>query len=428
MMRATIDRVTDLGSSLNPIIVTNASHADAISREMLTAGYLDAVLVLEPVGRNTAPAVAVAAHEAASNGDPLMLVLPSDHTISNTAAFQDAVGIAAQSADAGYLVTFGITPSRPETGYGYIKLGEEIGDGVSRVTEFKEKPDTLIAREYVESGEYLWNSGMFLIRASRYLEELAMYAPDIAEATAAAYGSAIREGNRLHLDEANFTMCRSDSIDYAVMERTSMAAVVPTDPGWNDIGSWESLWEIADKDGDGNVLTGDVVTASTSGSYVRSSSRLVATVGVEDLIIVETRDALLVARRDVAQDVKEIVDKLKAQNREELESNGTVRADWGESQTINASPGFHLLHLWIDPGATATMHGHTHRSKHWLVVKGEARISSGGESRLVPEGQSVYIAPQIVHNIENLGDDVVEVIEVNIGASREGSREREYQA
>lgn len=320
MIRATIDRVAGIGSAQRPIIVTNRDHADAISYEMVTAGYPDAVLILEPVGRNTAPAIAVAAHEAMADGDPLLLILPSDHTIEDVDAFQEAVRLAAGAANSGYLVTFGITPSRPETGYGYIRVGSEITSGVHRVVEFKEKPEAATASAYIESDDYLWNSGMFLIKASRYLEELATHAPDIAAASASAYGAATRDGDRILLDEEIFGGCRSNSIDFAVMEQTSMAAVVPTDPGWNDVGSWASVWDIADKDAQGNVLIGDVITVRTSGSYVRSANRLIAVVGVEDIIVVDTPDALLVVSRDSAQDVKEIVDMLRADDRSELET------------------------------------------------------------------------------------------------------------
>lgn len=320
MIRATIDRVAGIGSAQRPIIVTNRDHADAISYEMVTAGYPDAVLILEPVGRNTAPAIAVAAHEAMADGDPLLLILPSDHTIEDVDAFQEAVRLAAGAANSGYLVTFGITPSRPETGYGYIRVGSEITSGVHRVVEFKEKPEAATASAYIESDDYLWNSGMFLIKASRYLEELATHAPDIAAASASAYGAATRDGDRILLDEEIFGGCRSNSIDFAVMEQTSMAAVVPTDPGWNDVGSWASVWDIADKDAQGNVLIGDVITVRTSGSYVRSANRLIAVVGVEDIIVVDTPDALLVVSKDSAQDVKEIVDMLRADDRAELET------------------------------------------------------------------------------------------------------------
>ncbi|MFV1969790.1 MAG: mannose-1-phosphate guanylyltransferase/mannose-6-phosphate isomerase [Acidimicrobiia bacterium] len=416
MMRATIDRVSGFGSTERPIIVTNEDHADAITREMMVSGYPDALLILEPIGRNTAPAVAVAAHAAMIHGDPLLLILPADHTIVDESAFREAVGFAAEAAACGYLVTFGITPSRPEPGYGYIRVGSEITSTVNRVSEFKEKPDSETAVRYVESGEYLWNSGMFLIRASTYLEELEAHAPDIAAASAVAYTKATADENKLHLEAKSFTDCRSDSIDYAVMEQTSMAAVVPTDPGWNDVGSWASLWDIADKDADGNVLIGDVESVATSNSYVRASDRLVATVGIDNMIIVDTPDAVLIARSDAAQSVKTIVDRLKKEHRTEVETDGTVLRPWGRFRTIDSGPGYRVLHLWLDPGAKTSMKQHQHRSEHWLVVAGVARITTGETCRLVPTKESVYIPPGEIHRLENPGDDTLEVIEVDIGS------------
>ena len=415
MMRATIDRVAAIGTSARPIIVTNNDHADAITREMVASGYADAVLILEPVGRNTAPAVAVAAMEALKDGDPLMLILPADHTIGNEQVFREAIGFAADAADAGFLVTFGIPPSRPETGYGYIKVGAPINAEVNRVAEFKEKPDAATAVQYTESDEYLWNSGMFLIRASRYLEELELYAPDIAASASAAFKKARVQGNSLHLDPESFADCRSDSIDYAVMERTTMAAVVPTDPDWNDVGSWESLWDIADKDDAGNVLAGDVLAVDSSGSYIRSADRLVATVGIEDMIIVDTPDAVLVAARESAQDVKAIVAMLSDARRSELEHDGTALRPWGRFRTIDSGPGFRVLHLWIDPGAKTSLKTHAHRSEHWLVLNGVARITTGETCRLVPREESVYIPAGEMHRLENPGEDILEVIEVDIG-------------
>ena len=323
MLRATIDRVAAVGDTRDPIIVTNRDHADAITREMVASGYSNATLILEPVGRNTAPAVAVAAMEVLKHGDAPMLILPADHTIADEDAFRTAVDAAKDAAEAGYLVTFGISPSRAETGYGYIKVGAPITDSVNEVVEFKEKPDAETAGLYLVSGDYLWNSGMFLLKASRYLEELEEHAPDIAASAATASARANEVDGRVVLDPEAFSTCRADSIDYAVMEQTSMAAVVPTDPGWNDVGSWASLFDIADKDGDNNVLIGDVISVDTSGTYARSNGRLIATVGIEDLIIVETPDAVLVAHRDSAQDVKSIVDKLRDDQRHELKSDGT---------------------------------------------------------------------------------------------------------
>jgi mannose-1-phosphate guanylyltransferase/mannose-6-phosphate isomerase len=399
----------------DPIIVTNKDHADAIMREMAASGYRDFMLILEPVGRNTAPAVAVAAMEAMKIGDPLMLILPADHTIADEDAFRDAIDHAARTADAGYLVTFGIPPSRPETGYGYIRIGASITSDVDRVAEFKEKPDEETARSYLESGDYLWNSGMFLIKASKYLEELEQHAPDIAACAASAFAKAETADGRMLLDPGAFSGCRSESIDYAIMEQTSMAAVVPTDPGWNDVGSWSSLFDIAEKDDNDNVLIGDVVAVETSGTYARSSGRLVATVGINDLIIVETPDAVLVAHTDSAQDVKSVVEELRDADRSELENDGTVLAPWGQFRTIDQGPGFRVLHLRLDPGSKTSLKSHRHRSEHWIVIRGTARVTTGETTRLVPMNESVSIPPNELHRLENPGDDILEVIEVNIG-------------
>ncbi len=415
MMRATIDRVTALGTTSNPIIVTNKGHADAIAREMNASGYPLAKLILEPVGRNTAPAVAVAALEALKDGDPLMLVLPADHTIGNESLFREAVGYAADAAAAGYLVTFGITPSRPETGYGYIKVGTPITETANRVTEFREKPGAATAEAYLESGDYLWNSGMFLIRASRYMEELTEYAPDIAASATAAIAAAQVDGNRIYLDPSAFAEIRPDSIDYAVMEQTSMAAVVPTDPEWNDVGSWESLWDIAEKDDRGNVLIGDVLTVDTSNTYVRTADRLVATLGVDDLVVVDSPDAVLVARRESAQEVKTIVEMLGAAKRPELANDGTAQKPWGRFRTVDSGPGFRVLHLWLDAGGRTSLKTHAHRAEYWLVVNGVARITIGETVRLIPTGESAYIPTGEMHRLENPGDDILEVVEVDIG-------------
>lgn len=320
LIRATVDRIGAASEGATPIIVTNADHAEAIAQDLHLSGGDDPLLILEPVGRNTAPAVAVAAHEIiASRGDGLMIVLPSDHTISNEAAFAEAIEHAAGVALEGYLVTFGITPSRAETGYGYIKVGQTISDAVALVADFREKPDEDTASEYLASGDYLWNSGMFLFLASRYLEELELHAPDIAAGAKLAYVGSTRDGTRISLDAEAFEACRSESIDYAVMEPTTSAAVVPTDPGWNDIGSWASLWAIADKDGSGNVALGDVELENVNDSYIRGGSKLVAVVGVDNIVIVDTPDALLVTTREKAQEVKSIVDRLLANNRPEVD-------------------------------------------------------------------------------------------------------------
>jgi mannose-1-phosphate guanylyltransferase/mannose-6-phosphate isomerase len=320
LIRATVDRINAVSPGTTPIIVTNADHADAIEQDLKTSGSDSPVLMLEPVGRNTAPAVAVAAHEIISTrGDGLMIVLPSDHTISNEAVFAEAIEHAASAARDGFLVTFGITPSHAETGYGYIKVGTAVSDATALVSEFREKPDEETAESYITSGDYLWNSGMYLFMASRYLEELRLHAPDIAASAKEAYAVSTRDRARISLGAEAFAACRSDSIDYAVMESTESAAVVPTDPGWNDVGSWSSLWDISEKDGARNVTLGNIELADVTGSYIRGDHRLIAVVGLDDVVIVDTPDALLVTTREKAQDVKSIVDRLQADNRPELD-------------------------------------------------------------------------------------------------------------
>ncbi len=417
MIAATVDRIRGIVTGIDPVIITNVDHADAVRREMLRSGYPDTRLLLEPIGRNTAPAIAVAAYDVLSTyGDRLMLVLPADHTIADEDAFADAISAAADCASAGYLLTFGITPSGPETGYGYIRSGKPISDRVARVAEFKEKPDIETAEKFIASGDYLWNSGMFLFKASRYIEELEEHAPDIAAASLAAYDRAKRKDATITLDTDAFGSCRADSIDVAVMERTSRAAVVPTDPGWNDVGSWTSLWNIEEKDDDGNVLIGDASTVGVTNSYIRSSGRLVAAVGLDATIVVDTPDAVLVASMDAAQDVKAIVDKLKEAGRSEYETDTTVHRPWGQFRTIDQGPGYRVLHLWLDPGGKTSMKQHEHRSEHWLVIRGVARITTDETTRLVPTRESVYVPPGEIHRLENPGDDVLEVIEIDIGS------------
>jgi mannose-1-phosphate guanylyltransferase/mannose-6-phosphate isomerase len=415
MIRATVDRVASLGNAAPPIVVTNAEHADAIQHELGGAEQPHATLILEPVGRNTAPAVAVAAHEAMAGGtDPLLLVLPSDHTIADQAAFVEAVHHAAEAADSGYLVTFGITPERAETGYGYIKAGSQISTHVLAVEAFKEKPDATTASGYVDSGDFLWNSGMFLFRASKYLEELSAHDPVMAGLALEAWANATRDGHRVLLHPDAFGQIDGSSIDYTIMERTSMAAVVPTDPGWNDVGSWASLWDIAQHDAEGNVVIGDVVAVDVRDSYIRGGDRLVAVVGVEDIIVVDSQDAVLVTTRDNAQHVKQIVDRLASENRSELETDGTVLQPWGGFRNIASGPGFRVLHLWLDPGQETPIQVHENRRGHWQVLRGVARATIDGTTTQVRVKESAYIPAGAAHCLANGGDGVLEVIEVNI--------------
>lgn len=415
MIRVTIERAASLESVAPAIIVTGGDHADAIQRELVRATQPGATLIVEPMGRNTAPAVAVAAHEAMADGsDPLLLILPSDHTIADQEAFAEAVRHGAGAAASGYLVTFGVTATRPETGYGYIRRGAPIADHVLAVDEFREKPDVDTAARYVESGMYLWNSGMFLFKASTYLGELSDRDGTMASLARSAWERAKRDGHRLILDGGTFEQIEASSIDYTVMERTSMAAVVATDPGWNDVGSWASLWDIAERDPEGNAISGDVVAVDVLNSYIRGTDKLVAAVGLKDVIIVDTPDALLVTTRDNAQNVKQIVDSLKAANRPEFESDGTVYQPWGGVRVIASGPGFRALHLWLDPGEKTSIEVNEEKSEHWSVLRGVARITIDGATSVVAERESVYIPQGIAHMLENEGDEVLEVIELEI--------------
>jgi mannose-1-phosphate guanylyltransferase / mannose-6-phosphate isomerase len=392
MIHATIDRVRSLGGVSAPIVVTNIGQAVPVARALLDAGISDATTILEPMGRNTAPAVAVAALEVLSRGqDAILLVLPADHAISDLAAFAGAIDVAARAADEGYLVTFGIAPTSPETGYGYIRAGDRLTGDIRRITEFREKPDEETAREYVASGAYSWNSGMFIFRAKRYLDELEDFRPDITAATTAAFDAATRSGRTVTLDPAAFAASPSDSIDFAVMEHTDSGAVLAVDPGWNDVGSWSSLWDIGEKDGDANVVRGDVVAIDTEGSYVRASERLVAVVGMTDVVIVDTPDALLVTTKDGSQQVKAIVERLRLDGRSELETNGTEYESWGTARLIGKTPGHRTHVVTVDPGAVIPSEVHSSLSEIWQVIRGTAEVTIDTDRTVAGSGTSIHV-------------------------------------
>ncbi|TCO80989.1 mannose-1-phosphate guanylyltransferase/mannose-6-phosphate isomerase [Plasticicumulans lactativorans] len=416
MLQATASRVRGLAAVTPPLVVCNEEHRFMVAEQLREIGVQPTAVILEPVGRNTAPAVAVAAlHVLAGGDDPLLLVLPADHVIADVAGFRAAVERAAAAAAAGFLITFGIVPTAAETGYGYIKAGAAAGEGVSRVERFVEKPDVATASAYVASGSYLWNSGMFLFRASRYLEELQRFNPAIVEACRAALASARADVDFLRLERAAFTACPSDSIDYAVMERTQTAAVTPLAVGWNDVGAWSALWDVGSRDEAGNVFCGDVYALDTRNTYVRAD-RLVATVGLDDAVIVETPDAVLVARRDRVQDVKKIVERLKAEGRGEWHHHRKVYRPWGAYDSIDNADRFQVKRISVKPGGALSLQMHHHRAEHWIVVKGTARITRGDETFLLTENQSTYIPLGITHRLENPGKIPLELIEVQSGA------------
>ncbi len=415
MLLMTIQRTDAVQAAQEPLIVCNEDQRVGIERELAKSGYPDARLILEPIGRNTAPATAAAALQlTADGGDPILFVMPADHVIRNEQAFSDAVDLAAGFAEQGYLVTFGIDPTGPETGYGYIRFGDRLSEGVHTVEDFREKPDAATAEEYISSGRYLWNSGIFMFRATRFLTELETHAPDVLVAARAALADAEQDGSALRLDKAAFTAAPSISIDYAVMEHTTSAAVVPIHTGWSDVGSWTALWELGRHDDDGNVIIGDVETIDVQNSYVRSSGRLIAAIGLDNVVIVDTPDATLVSRRDRSQDVKAIVDRLKAQGRSEVHTDGSEIRSWGRFAALDSGTDYRILRLRIEPGATMPDHVHESRTEHWVVLQGEARVHLDEVTRTISTGESVIIPPGQPHRIENASEtQPLEIVKVN---------------
>ncbi len=416
MLQDTVRRLEGLGPA-KPIIVCHENHRFIVAEQMRQIGAEPAAIVLEPVGRNTAPAVAVAALATirAAGEDAMLLVLPADHLIADVPAFQDAVRAGLAAAAAGRLVTFGVVPTAPETGYGYIRRGGGAGPAFP-IAEFVEKPDAARAAQYLASGDYLWNSGMFLFGARRYLDELARYAPAMLEATTAALGAATRDLDFLRLPAAEFARCPSDSIDYAVMEKTKDAVVVALDAGWSDVGSWSALHEALPADADGNVSRGDVVTEDSSGCYLYSSGRLVTAVGLKDHVGIETKDAVMVAPKSRVQDVKNLVAKLKAGGRTETTLHREVARPWGSYDSVDSGQRFQVKRLTVKPGATLSLQMHHHRAEHWIVVSGTAKITCGDRVFLLSENESTYIPVGATHRIENPGRVPLHVVEVQSGS------------
>jgi mannose-1-phosphate guanylyltransferase/mannose-6-phosphate isomerase len=423
MLQETLARlanVTDVGA---PLVVCNESHRFLVAEQLLERGIKAQGILLEPVGRNTAPAVAIAAMAAVADApaskahsDPVLLILPADHVIQDVRAFQAAVAVGRKAADEGKLVTFGVVPTKPETGYGYIRRAAgAAGAAAFPIAEFVEKPDLATAQRYLDSGEYFWNSGMFMFRASTVLEELRKLAPAIYEACAQAYTAAKRDLDFTRLPAKEFGACPSDSFDYAVMEKTQHGVVVPLDAGWSDVGSWSALHEAIAGDERGNVLVGDVLTVDTQGCYLQSTSRLVAAVGLTDHVVVETKDAVLVAPKSRVQDVKELVAQLKKQGRYETSLHREVFRPWGSYDSIDHGERFQVKRLTVKPGASMSLQMHHHRAEHWIVVAGTARITRGDETFLLEENQSTYIPLGTKHRIENPGKIMLHIIEVQSG-------------
>jgi mannose-1-phosphate guanylyltransferase/mannose-6-phosphate isomerase len=412
MLQATWLRVAPIAPS-PPIVVANEEHRFLAAEQLRLVGVSNPAIVLEPVGRNTAPAIAAAAVQAMATGDdPLLLVLPSDHVVRDADAFRAAVEAAMPAAEQGALVTFGIVPDAPETGFGYIQA--ERGEGIRKVLRFVEKPDGGTAQRYLDDGGYYWNSGMFLFRASRYLDELRKFRPDILEATARAFAAAQRDGDFVRLDRDAFAACPADSIDYAVMEKTDAAMVLPVDIGWNDVGSWSALWDVSEQDDAGNAHHGDVISVDSRDSYAYAR-RLVALVGVDNLVVVETDDAVLVARKDRVQQVKDVVARLKSDRRSQAALHREVHRPWGSYDSVDAGDGFQVKRIKVKPGAQLSLQSHARRAEHWIVVRGTARVTRDNDVFELFANQSTYIPIGAKHRLENPGSETLELIEVQSG-------------
>ncbi len=417
MLQDTVQRLSSLDVDLaDPVVLCNEAHRFLAAGQLQELGF-EPTVILEPQGRNTAPAAAVAAliSAAASDGEQaLLLVLPADHVIRDSTALTHAISLAIPAAQQGRLVTFGVVPTAPETGYGYIRAGQGQDD-VRLVEQFVEKPDLETARRYLESGSYFWNSGMFLFGADSFLEELDTHAPEMRAACKKAVDESTGSDGFIRLDADAFLACPADSIDYAVMEKTERASVIPLDAGWSDVGSWASLHEVSATDAAGNTELGDVVAVDCRDSYLRAESRLLTAVGLEGCIVVETKDAVMVAPRERAQDVKKLVDTLSSAQREEVQLGRQVYRPWGSYDSLESAPGYQVKRLEVLPGAVLSLQLHHHRAEHWVVVAGTARITRDDEVYDLKPGEHTYIPLESKHRIENPGDETVQIIEVQVG-------------
>ncbi|PTP61010.1 mannose-1-phosphate guanylyltransferase/mannose-6-phosphate isomerase [Vibrio splendidus] len=418
MLQQTVSRLSNIKHK-NPILICNEEHRFIAAEQMRLSGFKHGGIILEPVGRNTAPAIALAALQAINKSDgeeePLLLVLAADHVIENELAFTNAVKKAHLSAINEQLVTFGIVPSSPETGYGYIKAGAQKGDA-NTVIEFVEKPDLATAEKYFLENDYYWNSGMFLFKASRYLEELAKFEPEILDACKRAIATPTEDAEFIRVDSEIFKSCPDKSIDYAVMEKTDSAVVVPMDAGWSDVGSFSSLWDISAKDENQNVTKGDVITVDSTNNYICAENKLVSTVGIDNLVVIETKDAILVASKDKVQDVKSIVKKLKEDERSEQKLHREVYRPWGKYDSIDFGARDQVKRITVKPGERLSIQKHFHRSEHWIVVSGTASVLNGDETIIVTENESTYIPLGTIHALENPGKIPLEMIEVQTGS------------
>ena len=416
MLQETLRRTSGLESAA-PIVVCNEEHRFMVAEQLRQMDLQPSALILEPQGRNTAPALALAALQAITiDPESILLVLPADHLITDIEAFIAAVEKSLPLAGEGRLMTFGVVPTAPETGYGYIKCGPGLADDLYELERFVEKPDVAVAQDYMESGGYLWNSGMFLLRAQTYLDELGKRAPDILACCEQAMRGATVDMYFVRPDAQLFERCPSDSIDYAVMEKTDAGAVVSLNCGWSDVGAWSALWEVAERDADGNVFRGDVIMDNCRGSYFRSESRLVAATGVENLVVVETADAILIADRDKVQDVKRIVTALKQERRPEATLHRRVYRPWGCYESLITSERFQVKRIVVNPGQRLSLQMHHHRAEHWIVVKGTAEVTCEDKVFMLAEDESTYIPLGHKHRLGNPGHIPLEIIEVQSGA------------
>jgi mannose-1-phosphate guanylyltransferase/mannose-1-phosphate guanylyltransferase/mannose-6-phosphate isomerase len=415
LLQDTARRVSDPALFLPPVVVCNHEHRFIVAEQLREIGLAAREIVLEPAARNTGAACAAAALLLAEE-DPLLLVLPSDHAIADEPAFRAAVEAAAAAAESGALVTFGIAPARPETGYGYIERGAALEyPGCFKIARFKEKPDAATAAQMLAAGNWSWNSGMFLFRASALLAEMGRFAPEVVATCRAALEKSRRDLDFLRLDETAFAKCPSISIDYAVMEKTDRAAVVPAEMGWSDVGSWTALWETGAQDVAGNVLKGDVTVSDVRNCYIHSEDRLVAAIGLADMTLVVTDDAVLAAPRARAQEVKALVESLVASGRSEPVTHSRVYRPWGSYQSIDTGERFQVKHITVNPGAKLSLQRHRHRAEHWVVVNGTARVTRGEQTLILHENESTYIPAGMAHRLENPGPGPLRLIEVQSG-------------
>jgi len=415
MLQETMLRLANVAELEAPIAVCNQDHRFMMADQLLEIGIKPSAIILEPVGKNTAPAVAIAALSAKSEDDILM-ILPADHVIADVEAFHQAIAQAATLAEQGFLVTLGIVPTKPETEYGYIKRdGVQQGDAF-KVASFVEKPDLETAKSYLQSGDYFWNSGMFMFTAGNFLKELEKFNPRMLSVCREALAAAKVDLDFIRLDKTIFSTCPADSIDYAILEKTDKAVVIPLDAGWNDVGSWSALWDVTEKDASGNAISGDVITKDTRNSYVFAENKLVTVIGLQDVIVVETKDAVMVAAKDKVHEVKQIVEQLKKIGRGEVDNHRKVYRPWGHYDSVDNGERHQTKRIVVKPGAKLSLQKHHHRAEHWVIVKGTAMVTKGDEKILITENESIYIPLGVVHCLENPGVIPLEIVEVQSGS------------